>query len=118
MDRHYAPRAELRLIDAERSGLVALLDAVPGLDAYLPVRIDGRTYDEKTAVLAYSTAEYPGAHVVRMPDKAAGYATNLYAMLHELDARGYKRILVERVPDEPEWAGVRDRLQRASQGSA
>jgi L-threonylcarbamoyladenylate synthase len=118
MDRHYAPRAELRLIDAERSGLVALLEAVPGLDAYLPVRIDGRTYDEKTAVLAYSTAEYPGAHVVRMPEEAAGYATNLYAMLHELDALGYKRILVERVPDEPEWAGVRDRLQRASQASA
>ncbi|CAA9298995.1 MAG: Threonylcarbamoyl-AMP synthase / SUA5 domain with internal deletion [uncultured Gemmatimonadetes bacterium] len=118
MDRHYAPRAELRLIDPERSGLVALLEAVPGLDAYLPVRIDGRTYDEKTAVLAYSSAEYPGARVVRMPQEAAGYATNLYAMLHELDAQGYQRILVERVPDEPEWAGVRDRLQRASQGSA
>jgi L-threonylcarbamoyladenylate synthase len=118
MDRHYAPRAALRLIDPERSGVVALLEAVPGLDAYLPVMLDGRTYDEKTAVLSYSGAEYPGAHVVRMPPEAAGYATHLYAMLHELDAQGYERILVERVPDEPEWAGVRDRLQRASQGSA
>jgi hypothetical protein len=35
-------------------------------------------------------------------------------MLHQLDAEGYQRILVERVPDEPEWAGVRDRLARAS----
>ncbi len=114
MDRHYAPAAELRLIDPEVSGLVALVEAAPGLDAYLPVVIDGRSYDERTAVLAYSDAQYPGANVVRMPREPAGYAARLYAMLHQLDAEGYQRILVERVPDEPEWAGVRDRLARAS----
>ena len=114
MDRHYAPRAELRLIDPEPSGLVALVEAVPGMDAYLPVHIDGRTYDERTAVLAHSGGDYPGAHVIRMPAEAGGYAARLYATLHELDAAGYHRILVERVPDEPEWAGVRDRLLRAA----
>lgn len=114
MERHYAPRAELRLIDVEPAGLIALVEAGPGLEAYLPVRIDGRTYDERTAVLAQSDVEYPGAHVVRMPEEPAGYAARLYATLHELDAAGYQRILVERVPDEPEWAGVRDRLLRAS----
>jgi L-threonylcarbamoyladenylate synthase len=114
MDRHYAPRAQLRLIDPEPTGLVALVAAGPGVEAFLPMRIDSRTYGERTAVLSYSGAEYPGARVVRMRADPAGYAARLYATLHELDAEGYERILVERVPDEQEWAGVRDRLQRAS----
>jgi L-threonylcarbamoyladenylate synthase len=114
MERHYAPRAQLRLIDPEPTGLVALLAAGSGTEAYLPMRIDGRTYDQRTAVLSYSGSDYPGAYVVRMPADPAGYAARLYAVLHELDAEGYERILVERVPDEQEWAGVRDRLLRAS----
>lgn len=114
MDRHYAPRAQLRLIDPEPMGLVALVAAAPGVEAYLPMHIDSRTYGERTAVLSYSGAEYPGARIIRMPSDAAGYAARLYATLHELDAEGYERILVERVPDEQEWAGVRDRLMRAS----
>ena len=119
MDRHYAPRARLRLIDAEPPGLLALMAAAPGVEAYLPMRIDARTYDERTAVLSHSGAEYPGARIIRMPPDAAAYAARLYATLHELDAEGYERILVERLPDEQEWAGVRDRLMRASHsGSA
>jgi L-threonylcarbamoyladenylate synthase len=115
MDRHYAPRAELRLIDPEKQSLVALVEAAPGMNAYLPVKIDGRTYDARTAVITYGESEYPGAHVVRLPSDPRGYASRLYAALHELDAAGFERILVERVPGEPEWAGVRDRLRRAEQ---
>lgn len=114
MERHYAPRAQLRLIDPEPTGLVALVAAGPGVEAYLPMHIDPRTYDERTAVLSHSGVDYPGARVIRMPADAGGYAARLYATLHELDAEGYERILVERVPDEQEWAGVRDRLMRAS----
>ena len=44
------------------------------------------------------------------------YAAVLYATLHDLDGLGLERILVERVPDGPEWDAVRDRLRRASQG--
>jgi L-threonylcarbamoyladenylate synthase len=53
---------------------------------------------------------------VQAPADAAGFAHDLYARLRELDKLGAQRILVERVPEEPEWDAVRDRLQRASAG--
>ncbi len=42
------------------------------------------------------------------------YARDLYATLHELDDAGCDLILVEPVPEDDAWAGVRDRLRRAS----
>jgi L-threonylcarbamoyladenylate synthase len=38
----------------------------------------------------------------------------LYAVLHEADKEGWDWIAVVEPPDKPEWAGIRDRLQRAS----
>jgi hypothetical protein len=38
----------------------------------------------------------------------------LFSVLRELDARNVAEIWVESVPNEPLWAGVADRLQRAS----
>lgn len=49
-----------------------------------------------------------------MPTDPTGYATVLYARLHDLDAAGYDRIVIELPPDTPEWVGVRDRLFRAA----
>ncbi|MDE3173185.1 MAG: hypothetical protein KGN74_08940, partial [Gemmatimonadota bacterium] len=49
-----------------------------------------------------------------LPRDPAPYAARLYAVLHELDARGCAVVLVERVPPGPAWAGVRDRLERAA----
>jgi L-threonylcarbamoyladenylate synthase len=49
-----------------------------------------------------------------MPAEPAAYAATLYAALHRLDAQGLDWIAVERPPDTPEWAGVLDRLTRAS----
>jgi len=49
-----------------------------------------------------------------MPADAAGYAKRLYGVLRELDAEGYDWIVVEMPPDTPEWAGVRDRLERGA----
>ncbi|MGA7986693.1 MAG: Sua5 family C-terminal domain-containing protein, partial [Burkholderiales bacterium] len=43
-----------------------------------------------------------------------GYARRLYAALRELDAAGCAQILVERPPEDPAWAAVRDRLGRAA----
>jgi len=50
----------------------------------------------------------------RLPDDAAGYAAGMYAALRRLDATHPKAILIESVPDRPEWLAVRDRLTRAS----
>jgi L-threonylcarbamoyladenylate synthase len=43
-----------------------------------------------------------------------GYAQRLYAALRELDGAGCESILIEAPPETPEWAGVRDRLVRAT----
>ena len=54
------------------------------------------------------------AEPVMMPADPAGYAARLYSALHELDAAGCALILADAVPEGPDWAGVRDRLARAS----
>src|SRR5574340_562569 len=51
---------------------------------------------------------------MEMPAEPRGYAALLYAVLHDLDARGYDWIAAEAPPDTPEWAGVLDRLRRAA----
>jgi L-threonylcarbamoyladenylate synthase len=85
MDRHYAPRAKLEVVDRP-----------------LP--------EEGTAIVAFD----PPADVI-MPRDAREYAARLYAVLHELDRRpGVNRITVQTPPSSEEWLGVRDRLTRAA----
>ncbi len=51
---------------------------------------------------------------LELPSEPALYAEQLYAKLHSLDQEGYDWIAVDLPPEEPEWAGVRDRLIRAA----
>jgi len=51
------------------------------------------------------------------PEDPRGYAHELYRNLRALDAGGYARIIIEALPDTPEWAAVRDRLTRAARGA-
>ncbi|MBI2679749.1 MAG: threonylcarbamoyl-AMP synthase [Candidatus Solibacter usitatus] len=60
------------------------------------------------------TRPLEGAHNIKMPADAAGYAAVLYETLHKLDSEKLDWIAVERPPDSPEWAGILDRLTRAS----
>jgi len=48
-----------------------------------------------------------------MPANPSDYAAALYETLHRLDKQGLAWIAVERPPDDPEWAGVLDRLLHA-----
>ena len=90
--RHYSPRTKLLLV---RDGDVPR----EGSGAYLQLRTPpGREVSE----------------VVKMPRDPAGYAADLYRVLHDLDTRGYDWIAVEEPEDSPEWEAVRDRLQRAA----
>ena len=50
-----------------------------------------------------------------MPADPLDYAAVLYETLHRLDAQHLDWIAVERPPETPEWAGVVDRLRRASE---
>lgn len=102
MDRHYAPRARLRLF--------ALPDAPAiGREAAAAVARGARV-----AMLVLDASAGAPAEVVRMPADPARYAQRLYATLHDLDEAGYDVVFVERVPEGDAWAGVRDRLERAS----
>jgi len=96
LERHYAPRTELRLVPAH------------ALDAAI-ARVSGRA-----AVLAFSRPDERAAHWLRMPHDPVEYARRLYASLRELDEARCACILVEEPPDEPAWAAVRDRLRRAA----
>lgn len=101
LDRHYAPRAELRLFDSEeRAEVLRTAERLAG---------EGRG----VGVVTLGPAGF-APDVVEMPPDPRRYAAHLYAVLHELDDRGCELVLVERVPDTPEWAGVRDRLRRAA----
>jgi L-threonylcarbamoyladenylate synthase len=97
LDRHYAPRARLHLVDAIGVG--------PTLTR---LRAEG-----VLAIALIIDASVEG-DAERMPAEPLRYAAKLYETLHSLDDAGYDAVVVERVPDGPEWRGVRDRLERAA----
>jgi L-threonylcarbamoyladenylate synthase len=93
--RHYSPRTRVILVDG--------VELPPGDGAYLWWSRNGWN---RAAQAAKS---------VRMPSEPREYAAQLYDTLHVLDSEGWAWIAVERPPSTPEWAGIRDRLERASQ---
>lgn len=101
MPRHYAPRTPLECVEAGREAerLASLVSEQR--------RIGLVTFADSGTV--------PAVVLVRvMPSNPAGYAAQLYAVLHELDAASLARILVTLPPDTDEWLAVRDRLRRAA----
>jgi L-threonylcarbamoyladenylate synthase len=102
---HYATRTQAFLVSADR------------LRTEIAQREDR---DERVAVLA-RTLDAPPAFDgpwVRASADVAPYAHDLYANLRKLDAAGADSILIEAVPDAPEWLAVRDRLTRATHTEA
>ena len=95
LERHYSPRTPARLVPTH------------ALDREISHLKD------RVAVLAFSRPDERVDYWLRMPREPDGYAQKLYAALRELDAAGCELILVEAPPEAPEWAAVRDRLERA-----
>jgi L-threonylcarbamoyladenylate synthase len=96
LERHYAPQTPARLVPPHE------------LDREIA------RLKDKVAVLAFSRPDERVEYWLRMPREPLGYAHKLYAALRELDQAGCESILIETPPDAPEWAGVRDRLMRAT----
>ena len=97
---------------------------IPGASHPSPGMHD-RHYSPRTPLVFQIPSEGRGAHLwithpldgaqnIRMPADAAGYAAVLYETLHKLDSEKLDWIAVERPPASPEWAGILDRLTRAS----
>lgn len=99
---HYAPRTRLEVVQGDLLGNYA--------DSLMR---DGK----RVAVLARETLRHPETVWIAAPPDAAGYAHDFYANLRTLDAEECAVILVESLPDLPEWAAINDRLGRAAVGS-
>ncbi|MGH7169573.1 MAG: L-threonylcarbamoyladenylate synthase [Gemmataceae bacterium] len=102
MPRHYAPRTPMECIEAgkESQRLALLLGE-----------------NRRVGWVAFADPDrvIPSGVLLRvLPCDPAGYAAQMYAVLHELDAAGLDRILVTLPPDRDEWLAVRDRLRRAA----
>lgn len=99
LDKHYAPRA--RVVVAESSDVarrIAHEQQGGHRVGAIVLRANGATADE----------------MVTLPSDASGYAARLYDTLHALDDAGCDAIVIERVPDDPSWMGVADRIRRAT----
>ena len=92
---HYAPATRLVVVAP------AALAAAAGPDAVVLAR-------------RAAPAGFRGAQWVEADAAPAGYAHDLYANLRRLDQAAAATIVVEAVPEGPEWEAVRDRLGRAA----
>ena len=100
---HYAPQTKLQIVPTHE------------LEANL-----AEIALEETAFLMCGQSELAqkvqakARRCIVAPADVAGYAHILYAAMHDLDACGAKRILVQAPPSAPAWAAVNDRLGRAA----
>ena len=102
---HYAPQTPLMLMEG---------DLLVELAATLTQE------GKRVAALAFSVRQplLSGLVWIAAPRDAAGYAHALYANLRKLDEADCDSILVEKPPQEAQWAAINDRLARAAAGAA
>jgi len=103
LKKHYSPKA--RMLILSWSDELELLAQLQSVGVVLST----------THVIAHSHipsgAGLGGVSVI--PHDAEAYARALYAELHRCDAEGATCIVVEALPDAPEWQAIADRLKRA-----
>ena len=98
---HYAPRAKVRLMDGKM--LKTALELLGSEAAFI-------------AVWVRSPLKSASSRLVmrRMPASASQAARELFSTLRAFDDAQVKLIWVETPPDDMQWEGVRDRLERAA----
>jgi len=103
-------------------GPVEVVATGPAGDAHASPGMHPRHYRPSTRLyLLAPGAPPPPGHGAwlrvgrEMPADPRAYAAALYETLHRLDRQGLDWIAVEPPPETPEWAGVTDRLRRASE---
>lgn len=100
LERHYAPRAPLHLLDAEQDA-ARLIRAV-------------RARGGRVGAVTLGGPPPDADEVIPLPADADRYARGLYGALHRLDELGVALILAVAPPPDPRWDAVRDRLRRAA----
>ena len=97
--KHYAPRADLHVVDGREAALNRARELSTSRRTVLVTRV------------AVAVAD---VEIVTLPEDAEGFARQLFATLHRLDDAGAAAIVVEGVPAGDAWAAVADRLRRGS----
>jgi L-threonylcarbamoyladenylate synthase len=104
LEKHYSPNAKLLVLNWKH-------------DADLRFQLSTCNLQPATCFIIAHTTIPSGenfADVSVMPHDAEAFARAIYAELHRCDAAGAKIIIVEALPETPEWSGIADRLRRAS----
>lgn len=101
LESHYAPTTKTRLVATDQ--LTAVLQAVQ--EDQLPLAVVGFNHINVTN----SQIQF-----ITMSRSADTYAHDLYRVLRDLDKENLREIIIEAVPESPEWDAIRDRLQRAT----
>lgn len=104
LQKHYSPRARLVLLGWKD-------------DTDLRNQVERLQMDcARTHVIAHTNipSMQAFASVSVIPHDAEAFARAMYAQFHECDDAGAEWIIVEHVPNTPEWRAVADRLNRAS----
>jgi L-threonylcarbamoyladenylate synthase len=94
MPKHYSPKAKLVIREWQDE---TELEPQP----------------DDVCIIAHNKIPRRG-NVTVMPHDAEAYARALYAELHRCDEAGVRLIIVEALPNTPEWQAIRDRLNRAA----
>ena len=105
LHKHYAPRAKVLVVahgDAEGAAR-----AIEAAKARGPVGALAITEQVRSALRECD-------RIAAMANDPRGYARWLYAELHAMDDAHVATIVIEDVPHDAAWDGVRDRLTRAS----
>lgn len=108
--KHYAPRARVQLVADADAVTSAVRDAGPGGPVCAIVWSD----ETRQRLERAATHEKLAVIVTLLPSDAEGYARGLFAALHSVEVSGAASVVIERVPDSPEWWAVADRLRRAA----
>jgi len=97
---HYAPRTPLVLLPFD------------ALKSYLNAGEQVALVARRSQAGEWAAANH--VHFVAASENPHDYARELYGLLRRLDDAQVSRILIEKLPDTPEWAAVNDRLSRAA----
>jgi L-threonylcarbamoyladenylate synthase len=106
--KHYSPKARLVVLPwSDDMEFAAKLNALQAEHSVPPAR---------TFIIAHTHIPHaaPEADISVIPHDAEAFARAIYSELHRCDEAGAAMIVVEALPDSPEWRAIADRLQRAA----
>lgn len=102
LGRHYAPRARVLLFAADQR------------EKTLDTARSALAQHQRVGAMVFASLNLDLIDERSMPRAPEEYGRILYATLHAFDEGARDLILIERPPHAPEWAAIRDRLERAA----